>query len=140
MADNSLISKLLLANIDEAASSLRRALGCRSNLWISTTTDNALNVLHDSSIELIISTQDFASLQSLNIFEQIMPKFPDPVRIMITEKESLDSVIEAINKGQIYKYIFQPWTEDQIITIVQEASDIFHLRTDLGKKVIEFSG
>ena len=90
MADNALINTLLLANTDEAASSLRRALDCTSNLWVSTITDNALKVLHASSIELIISTQDFASSQGLNFFEQIMPEFPDPVRIMITEKEGLD--------------------------------------------------
>ena len=139
MADNALINTLLLANTDEAASSLRRALDCTSNLWVSTITDNALNVLHASSIELIISTQDFASSQGLNFFEQIMPKFPDPVRIMITEKEGLDSVVDAINKGRIYKYILQPWTDEQIVTVVQEASDLYHLRTSLEKRVSEFS-
>ena len=51
----------------------------------------------------------------------------------------MDSVIEAINKGRIYKYILQPWTEDQIITVVQEASDFYHLRTSLEKRVSEFS-
>jgi response regulator RpfG family c-di-GMP phosphodiesterase len=139
MADNALINTLLLANTDESASSLRRALDCTSRLWVSNTTDSALDILNDSSIELIISTQDFASSMGLNFFEQIMPEYPDPVRIMITEKEDLDSVVEAINKGRIYKYILQPWTDEQIVTVVREASDLFHLRTDLDKKVIEFS-
>ena len=53
-----------------------------------------------------------------------MTQFPDPVRIMIAEKEGLESVIEAINKGQIYKYVLRPWTDDQISTIVREASDL----------------
>ncbi len=50
-----------------------------------------------------------------------MPEFPDLVRIMITEKDGLASVIEAINKGRIYKYIVRHWTEEQINTVVQEA-------------------
>ena len=98
MADNALINTLLLANSDDVASSFRRALGSTSKLWVSNTTDNALNVLSGSSIELIISTPDYASSSGLHFFEQIMPEYPDPVRIMIAEQSELDSVIEAINK------------------------------------------
>ena len=86
MAGNGLINTLLLANCAEATFSLRRALNSTTNLLVSTTTDYALDVFNDSSIELIISTQEFASSKALNFFEQIMPEFPDPVRIMITEK------------------------------------------------------
>ena len=58
---------------------------------------------------------------------------------MITEKEGLDSVVDAINKGRIYKYILRPWTEEQIVTVVREASDLFHLRTNLDKRVSQFN-
>ena len=68
-----------------------------------------------------------------------MTQFPDPVRIMIAEKEGLESVIEAINKGQIYKYVLRPWTDDQISTIVREASDLYHMRTCLDDRVNQFN-
>ena len=139
MADNALINTLLLANSDDVASSFRRALGSTSKLWVSNTTDNALNVLSGSSIELIISTPDFASSSGLHFFEKIMPEYPDPVRIMIAEQSELDSVIEAINKGRIYKYIVRPWTDNQVQTIVKEASELYQLRTELENRVSEFS-
>lgn len=68
-----------------------------------------------------------------------MTQFPDPVRIMIAEKEGLESVIEAINKGQIYKYVLRPWTDDQISTIVREASDLYHMRTSLDDRVNQYN-
>ena len=68
-----------------------------------------------------------------------MPEYLDPVRIMITEKDDLDSVIEAINKGRIYKYIVRPWSVTQVATVVGEASDLYHLRTDLEEKVFNYN-
>ena len=112
MADNALINTLLLAESEEVASSFRRLLDSTSNLFVSNTTDAAINYLSDSPFELIISTPGFASSTGFHFFEEIMTQFPDPVRIMIAEKEGLESVIEAINKGQIYKCVLRPWTDD----------------------------
>ena len=139
MADSTLINTLLLAESEEVASSFRRALDSTSNLFVSNTTDAAINYLSDAPFELIISTPDFASSTGIHFFEEIMPQFPDPVRIMIAEKEGLESVIEAINKGQIYKYVLRPWTDDQISTIVREASDFYHMRTSLDDRVNQFN-
>ena len=58
---------------------------------------------------------------------------------MITEEEGLDSVVEAINKGRIYKYNLRPWTEEQVVTVVREPSDLYHLRTNLDKRVSQFN-
>ena len=58
---------------------------------------------------------------------------------MIAEQSELDSVIEAINKGRIYKYIVRPSTDNQVQTIVKEASELYQLRTELENRVSEFS-
>ena len=55
-----------------------------------------------------------------------------------TIRAALD-VEEAINKGQIYKYVLRPWTDDQISTIVREASDLYHMRTSLDDRVNQFN-
>jgi DNA-binding NtrC family response regulator len=139
MEDKTKVNTLILANNDEVISSFRRALSSTSNLIVSTNTDEALIALRSSEIEVIISTPEFASSSGLHFFEQIMPDYPDPVRILITDKNDLDEVIEAINKGQIYKYVVTPWTNDQVRKILREASKLYHLRTDLDKKVNEYN-
>ena len=111
MEDESKVNTLLLANNDDVVSSFRRALSSSSNLSTSSSTQGALDILKESEIEVIISTPDFTSSSGLHFFEQVMPDYPDPVRIMITDKDDLDSVIEDINKGQIYKYVVRPWTD-----------------------------
>ena len=139
MEDESKVNTLLLANNDEVISSFRRALSSTSNLSTSSSTEGALEILSESEIEVIISTPDFASSSGLHFFEQIMPDYPDPVRILITDKDDLDTVIQAINKGQIYKYVVRPWTDKQIDNILKEASSLYHLRTDLDKKVSDYN-
>jgi response regulator RpfG family c-di-GMP phosphodiesterase len=57
-----------------------------------------------------------------------MPDYPDPIRMLLTGHADIDAVIDAINKGQIYKYISKPWNEVELKSLVEEAAALFHER------------
>jgi response regulator RpfG family c-di-GMP phosphodiesterase len=67
-------------------------------------------------------------LSGVEFFELIMPDFPDPIRMLLTGHADIDAVIDAINKGQIYKYIAKPWNESELKAMVNEAAMLFHER------------
>ena len=68
--------------------------------------------------QVIISDQKMPSLSGVEFFELIMPDFPDPIRMLLTGHADIDAVIDAINKGQIYKYISKPWNEAELKALV----------------------
>jgi len=47
---------------------------------------------------------------------------------LLTGHADIDAVIDAINKGQIYKYIAKPWNESELKAMVNEAAMLFHER------------
>ena len=53
--------------------------------------------------------------------------------MLLTGHADIDAVIDAINKGQIYKYISKPWNESELKGLVQEASDLYHHRQGMAK-------
>ena len=130
---------LLLADKPEVINSFQGALSASAELLVASTTAQALNYLESTEVEVIISCPKFSTSTGIHFFEQIMSDFPDPVRILITDKENLDYVIEAINNGRIYKYILQPWDESQLEELVCEASKLYSLRTDLEKRVSNYN-
>ena len=67
-------------------------------------------------------------LSGVEFFELIAPDYPDPVRMLLTGHADIDAVIDAINKGQIYKYISKPWNESELRDLVNEASHLYHER------------
>ena len=48
-------------------------------------------------------------------------KWPDAVRILLTGYADMSSTIDAINKGQIFRYIAKPWEDNDIVLTVRQA-------------------
>ena len=69
---------------------------------------------------------------------------PDPVRMLLTGHADIDAVIDAINKGRIYKYISKPWNEAELKRLVEEAAELCRVRrrsSQLGRVLFqEFAG
>lgn len=95
---------------------------------VTTEPTDAVRILREHPIEVIISDQKMPKLSGVEFFELIAPDYPNPVRMLLTGHADIDAVIDAINKGQIYKYISKPWNETELRELVQEASALYHDR------------
>ena len=98
------------------------------HVHVTTEPTEAVRILREQPIEVIISDQKMPTLSGVEFFELIMPDFPDPVRMLLTGHADIDAVIDAINKGRIYQYIAKPWNESELKAMVIEASMLFHQR------------
>ncbi|HEY9667664.1 MAG TPA: GAF domain-containing protein, partial [Coleofasciculaceae cyanobacterium] len=51
----------------------------------------------------------------------------DTVRIILTGFTDVEDLVEAINAGQVYKYITKPWDPHELRTVVQRAAETYEL-------------
>jgi len=42
----------------------------------------------------------------------------------------MNAVMDAINRGQVYKYLVKPWQNDELRLYIQNALEIYHLRKE----------
>jgi signal transduction histidine kinase len=93
------------------------------------TADNAtraLNILIENpDIQIIFCDQRMPDKTGVEFFEEIRSLFPLPIRILLTAYADIDSVIDAINKGNIYRYVKKPWTQAGILSTIDEASKFY---------------
>jgi response regulator RpfG family c-di-GMP phosphodiesterase len=107
---------------------------------VTTEPTEAVQLLREHPIEVVISDQKMPSLSGVEFFELIMSDFPDPIRMLLTGHADIDAVIDAINKGQIYKYISKPWNEAELQALVEEAANQFRRKRSVqqeGDRMIE---
>ena len=100
------------------------------NDFLVFTADNAadgLEILQQKNIHVVISDQWMPLCSGVEFLEQVMTLKPDTIRILITGYSDLDMVIDAINRGHIYKYLTKPWNAEQLIMEVTGACRIFNL-------------
>jgi response regulator RpfG family c-di-GMP phosphodiesterase len=114
----------------------------RRNFNITTvdSVDAAIPVLEKEIIHVILSDQRMPKMTGIEFFEKIQSIYPDPIRILITGYTDINAVIDAINRGQVYKYLSKPWNEDDVKIFVEKAYEVFRLRKeniDLTSKLID---
>jgi response regulator RpfG family c-di-GMP phosphodiesterase len=81
----------------------------------------ALEELKKTEFAVIISDHRMPMLTGLELLAQARQIQPDTTRILITAVLSLDTVIDAINKGEIYRFIVKPWLREELLVTVQNA-------------------
>lgn len=114
----------------------------RRNFNITTvdSADEGLKVLEKQIIHVILSDQRMPKITGIEFFESIQTIYPDPIRILITGYTDINAVIDAINRGQVYKYLTKPWNEEDVKIYVEKAYEVFRLRKenfDLTNKLLD---
>ena len=56
-----------------------------------------------------------------------VPEFPDTVRIILTGFTDVEDLVQAINNGQVYRYITKPWEPKTLRQLVQQAAHTYEL-------------
>src|SRR5688572_16273390 len=92
------------------------------NILTANTTAEASDFLQKNpDISVILCDQRMPDKTGVEFFEEIRKDFPNPVRILITGYTDIEDVINAINRGHIFRYIRKPWTDVDIHSAVDEA-------------------
>ncbi|PST83544.1 two-component system response regulator [Pedobacter yulinensis] len=97
-------------------------------------------ILEQHPVQVIITDQRMPHMTGIEFLAWIIPDFPDPIRILLTGYADINAVIDAINLGQVYKYLQKPWTEDDLRITIEKAHELYMLRKenkDLTQKLIE---
>ena len=80
-----------------------------------------LAIMARESVDLVISDMRMPEMNGAQFLEKVREQWPDTVRILLTGYAEINATIDAINRGQIYRYISKPWEENDITLIVRHA-------------------
>lgn len=122
MTDTVPITLLFVDDEPSILSSLRR-LFRQHGYRILTAEGGAsgLDLLEQEKVDLVISDMRMPEMDGARFLEQVRSRWPDVVRILLTGYADISSTINAINRGEIYRYISKPWDDNEIVLTVRDA-------------------
>jgi response regulator RpfG family c-di-GMP phosphodiesterase len=100
------------------------------NVFTAESAIEGRKILDAEDIHVIITDQRMPVTTGIEFLESIIPYYPEPIRILLTGYADINAVIDAINKGQVYKYVQKPWTEDDLKNNIEKAFEIYRLRKE----------
>ncbi len=103
-------------------SALRRLLRPKGyKVLVAESGKAGLELLQTEHVDLIISDMRMPEMDGAQFLEFVRAQWPETVRILLTGYADVSSIIEAINRGEIYRYITKPWDDNDIVLVVRHA-------------------
>ncbi|MBD0386074.1 MAG: SpoIIE family protein phosphatase [Nostoc sp. C3-bin3] len=88
----------------------------------------ALEILDKfGEMAVIISDQRMPEMNGTEFFSLTVERFPDTIRILLTGFTDVEDLVDAINSGQVFKYITKPWNPERLRALVEQATDTYRL-------------
>lgn len=82
---------------------------------------DALFMIEHHDMALLIADQRMPGMSGIELMRRTAQLRPHMVRILLTGYTDVESLIQAINSGQVYKYITKPWNNEDLLLTVTRA-------------------
>ncbi|AFD05854.1 response regulator [Solitalea canadensis] len=113
-----------LHNLTAFKASFRRLY----NVFTADSAEEGRKILEQNEIHVLITDQRMPQITGIEFLASIIDTFPDPIRMLLTGYADISAVIDAINKGQVYRYISKPWDEEELRHNIETAFEVYTLR------------
>jgi signal transduction histidine kinase len=99
--------------------------------------DQALDYLRHNDIHLILSDQRMPGMSGDVFLSHARALRPDAIRMLFTGYADIQAVINAINEGNIFRYILKPWDAVELEGIIRQAAEQYELLAERKRLIAE---
>ena len=100
------------------------------HVHVATSVEDGYKILNDKDIKLVVVDQAMPQLSGIEFLEQTRIHFPDVIRMVLAEQESMKVVADAVKKGTAYRFIPKPFDDTELKNTVDKALEFAELRAE----------
>lgn len=89
--------------------------------------DDALNVFEREEISVIISDYSMPGMNGVELLSRVKERSPDTLKILMTAHTDLRIAVDAINEGEVFRFLMKPWNIEHFIDTVDEAVNRYQM-------------
>ncbi len=115
-----------VSNLHAFKASFRRHF----NVFIAESAKDGFDILNNNQIHIVLTDQRMPEITGVEFLKSIIEQYPKPIRILVTGYTDIEVIKEAVNSGNIYKYIDKPWNNDYLKIIIDKAYEVYRLREE----------
>ena len=129
---NQPVEILIVDDEPQAVKYFKKAFGAKYEVLTATSADEAESLVlsGDHNIALVITDQRMPGRSGVSLLNRIRNERPDIVRMLTTAYADLDSAIDAVNKGEILRYISKPWDLRVLEAEIEQAITFYLLKNE----------
>ncbi|MDO9110071.1 MAG: response regulator, partial [Desulfatirhabdiaceae bacterium] len=104
----------------------------RYQILTASSGQEGLNILSgfDKPVSLIISDQRMPAMTGAQFLEKARTLAPEAIRFLLTGYSDVKDILDAVNKGEIHRYLTKPWNDDDLLLQVRSALEAYELKVE----------
>ena len=96
-------------------------------VYTATSGQDALEIMQQHPIHVVMTDQRMPAMTGSELMENVRHAHPDAIRIIFTGYADTRAVVDAINRGELYRYITKPWDPDDLIDVLKDAAERYDM-------------
>ena len=128
---------LVVDDEPDVRESLRHLFHRSYRVLTASSGDQALELLKKNDVHLILSDQRMPGMSGDVFLSQARRLQPDAIRMLFTGYADIQAVINAVNEGQIFRYILKPWDSAELELIIRQAAAQYDLLAERKRLLAE---
>ena len=97
----------------------------------ATCAEEALEHFRRYEIQVVVSDQRMPEMSGADFLSRLRERYPDTIRMMLTGHTEMDTAVEAINRGEIFRLITKPWNDDDLKAALRQALDHCEMKQEI---------
>jgi response regulator RpfG family c-di-GMP phosphodiesterase len=109
--------------------SLRRLLRKEPyRFYLADSGEAGLKLLEENpDIQMVVSDQRMPGMCGTEFLAKVKEKYPDTVRIVLSGYAEPHAVMDAINQGEVFRFIAKPWDDESLKTTIRQCLDHYDI-------------
>lgn len=103
-------------------------------IYTAHSANEAQLLLSKNTIHVLITDQRMPGTLGTELLAKAAKEYPDQVRILLTGFSDIEALKDAVNRGQIFRYLSKPWNDEELKKTIEESYHIYHIKKEEHEK------
>lgn len=133
MSTANLISRRPILVVDDEPDilrSLKSLLRHEFQVYTAGGGEEAMRVLEENEIHVVMTDQRMPRMNGVEVLRRVKATHPEAMRVIFTGYADVQAVIDAVNQGNVFRYVAKPWDPDDLIASLKEAGEAYDWLTN----------
>jgi DNA-binding NtrC family response regulator len=112
---------LVVDDEPEMLFSLKGLLRQEFEVYTASSAAEGAEILQNHVIHLVMTDQRMPQVSGVEFLSRIKNQHPAAMRLIFTGYADIKAVIDAINQGNVFRYVTKPWDPEELLESLREA-------------------
>jgi DNA-binding NtrC family response regulator len=76
--------------------------------------EQALGIVSSQPVHVVVSDNMMPGMTGVELIKRLKDISPDSIRILLSGQSGMEAVLEAVNKGEAFRFLTKPWNDEDL--------------------------